>query len=717
MSSSTGALYPPGNPAVFGATLGCDGTSFTLFSRHATAVTLCLFDHPEDRKAREEIVFDPERNRTGDVWHVLVPDAHAGQHYLYRVDGPFEPELGHRYSAELYLLDPYAKAHSRRPCFTRNSLGYDPARGTDAPPAAGQSNIDLIPKCVVVDDAFDWNGDRLLKRSLRESVIYEAHLRGLTMHPSAEAKYPGTYRGVIERIPYLRELGITALELLPLYEFDEHEVSLTDPVTGESLKNYWGYNPMGFFAPKASYAEGTDPMAPVREFKEMVRELHGAGIEVILDVVFNHTAEGNAGGPTLSFKGLDNRIYYMLEEDRRRYRNFSGVGNTFNCNHPVVQRLILDALRYWVVEMHVDGFRFDLGSILARGQDGTLLKRSPVVEAISQDPVLRDAKLISEAWDAGGAYQVGQFHDVRWAEWNDRFRDGARQFWLGQDGVVADFATRITGSSDLYGAGGRKPSHSVNYVSAHDGFTVWDLVSYNKKHNERNGERNRDGHEPNFSNNHGIEGETKVAAIASLRARQVKNLLATTLLSLGTPMLLGGDEFARTQQGNNNAYCQDNEISWLDYGRLREHGEIYRFVRELIRFRKAHAALTRPDFFTGNDHSRNDYPDISWHKEDGNAMDWSSHQHMLALLIDGDQGETRADDDDDDFYFMYNATGRDHTFSVVDPPAGGRWHRAIDTHHASPEDIRPVGSEELLEDQTLYGVRAHRLVVLLPRAV
>ncbi len=715
MSASDASLPPAGDPTTFGATVTPDGTNFALFSRHATAVTLCLFDDAEDHVPSRQVPLDPRRNRTGDVWHVRLPGVGAGQLYLYRVDGPFAPAEGHRFSARLHLLDPYAKAHTRHPFATRRSLGYNPERGTDTAPSAGYGNIDSIPKCVVVDDAFDWAGDRPLEIPLRNSVIYEAHLRGLTRHASAGVADPGTYRGLIERIPYLRQLGITAVELLPVYEFDENEIDRVDPTTGEALRNYWGYNPIGFFAPKASYASGDDPLAAVREFKEMVRALHDAEIEVILDVVFNHTAEGNHEGPTLSFRGLDNSIYYLLEDDRRFYRNFSGVGNTLNCNQPVVQRLILDALRYWVVQMHVDGFRFDLGSILARGQDGTLLKRPPIVEAISEDPVLRGSKLISEAWDAGGAYQVGHFHHERWAEWNDRFRDGVRRFWRGDGDAVADFATRITGSSDLYSQGKRTPAHSINYVTAHDGFTVCDLVSYNHKHNERNGEENRDGHEPNFSHNHGIEGPTSVPAVRSLRKRQVKNLLATTLLSLGTPMVLAGDELCRTQQGNNNAYCQDNEISWINYDGLRSHDDIRRFVTEAIRFRRSHPALTRPDFFTGNDHSRNNYPDISWHNEHGGAMEWGTRHNLLALFIDGDRGETRADHDDNDFYFMFNATSRDHTFILAEPPAGGRWYRVIDTYRSSPEDFLSPGAEQPLEDRRRYRVHRHSLVVLLAK--
>ena len=714
MSAPTSDLAPPGNPARLGAHADGEGTSFALFSRHAKAVTLCLFDDPAQREPSREVFLDPGQHRTGDVWHVHLRDVGPGRHYLYRVEGPFEPEAGHRFVGSLYLLDPYARAHSPPPGRTSESLGYDPQRGPDVPPPRGYDNIDLIPKCVVLDEHFDWQGDRPLGRPLRTSIIYEAHVKGLSAHPSSNARYPGTYRGVIERIPYLQELGITTLELLPVYEFDENEIDRIDPDTGERLRNYWGYNPFGFFAPKMSYAAASDPQEAVREFKEMVRSLHAAGIEIILDVVFNHTAEGGATGPTLSFRGLDNRIYYMLQEDRRHYQNFSGVGNTFNCNHPVVQQLIIDALRYWVLEMHVDGFRFDLASIFARDYDGSMVRRPVIVEAISQDPVLRDSKLIAEAWDAGGAYQVGSFHHARWAEWNDRFRDGVRRFWRGDPGSVAEFATRLTGSSDLYGSDLRSPAHSINYVTSHDGFTAWDLVSYNQKHNRKNGEDNRDGHEPNFSFNHGIEGRTTVPAILELRKRQVKNLLATTVLSLGTPMLLGGDEFARSQCGNNNAYCQDNETSWFDYRRIHEYEDLHRFVRELIRFRREHPSLSRPSFFTGHDNSRNDYPDISWHNEHGGTTDWSSRQNLLAMLIDGDRGETRAEDDDNDFYFMFNATGKEHLFTLVPPPRG-RWHRVIDTYRSRGDDIVPMGGEVALTEGQHYRVHSHSLVVLLAR--
>jgi glycogen operon protein len=672
-------------------------------------VTLCLFDRADDAVPARELALDPVANRTGDVWHVEVPGLGAGACYLYRAEGPHEPRRGHRYMSDAYLLDPYARALAgEKPWRVREQRPFE---GGAARTAAG------IPKCVVVDGTFDWQGVTAPRHSLRSTIIYEMHVKGFTRSRSSGVEHPGTYRGVIEKIPYLKELGITAVELLPVHEFDEHENENVNPETGEPLVNYWGYSTLGFLAPKGSYAaapagaEG-NVAVQVTEFKEMVRELHRAGIEVILDVVYNHSGEGNEHGPTIEFRGIDNAVYYLLERDHRHYANFTGVGNTLNCNHPVVRHFILDSLRYWVTEMRVDGFRFDLASVLARGQKGELLEDPPLLEAIAEDPVLRHAKIIAEAWDAAGAYQVGWFYGGRWCEWNDRFRDDVRRFWRGERGMSAAFATRISGSSDLYSAGGRKPFHSINYVTCHDGFTLADLVSYNRKHNRPNGEDNRDGHEPNFSYNYGHEGATDDPVIGAVRRRQQKNMIGTLLLSLGTPMILGGDEFGRTQRGNNNAYCQDNEISWFDWSLTGQNADLLRFTRLTVAFRKAHPALQRSDFYTGRDASADHIPDITWFNDRGGHTDWTEPGNLLALRLDGAGEEIGHGTDDDDFYIMFNGTTRSRTFRLAEAPGGRPWRRVIDTYFEAPQDVLEGEAVVPLPDQRAYTVRSRSLVVL-----
>ena len=455
-----------------------------------------------------------------------------------------------------------------------------------------------MPKCVFTQEHFHWHDDRPPRHPWSKTVIYETHVRGFTIHPSSGVEHPGTYRGLMEKIPYFKELGVTAVELMPVQEFNEYQVTGINPQTGQPLRNYWGYDPVAFFAPKASYSSSGGLGQQKLEFKEMVRAFHDAGIEVILDVVFNHTAEGNELGPTLCFRGIDNAIFYMLADDKRYYKDYTGTGNTINANHPVVRDHILAALRYWVVEMHVDGFRFDLASVLGRDGTGKLLANAPLLERIAEDPILRDVKIIAEAWDAAGAYEVGSFSERRWAEWNGRYRDDVRRFWRGDDGMLGLFASRICGSADIYAKSGKGPESSINFVTCHDGFTLNDLVSYRHKHNEANGENNHDGTDANFSENYGAEGETTDAGIESMRKRQIKNFLLTLLISRGVPMLLGGDEFRRTQGGNNNAYCQDNETSWYDWSYLEQHREIFRFTRGMIAFRRAHPILSKEQFYT-----------------------------------------------------------------------------------------------------------------------
>ncbi|MEC9116673.1 MAG: glycogen debranching protein GlgX, partial [Planctomycetota bacterium] len=547
----------------YGAVVHDRGVQFVIFSRSATSMRLLLFDDVDDFEPAEIIEFDRESDRWGDIWSVFVPGVGAGQLYQFQADGPYAPEKGMRFDGNARLIDPYAKA-----------LAGTFQKSTDG--------VIRPPKCVVVDDFFDWEGDRHIKRELSESVIYELHVRGFTNSPTSGVEHPGTYLGVIEKIPYLKDLGVTAVELMPIHEFPILDIYGNPPKN----PNYWGYDSMAFFAPHRGYAASATPGSQVTEFKQMVKALHEAGIEVILDVVFNHTCEGNEQGPVLSFKGLENSVYYMLESDPKYYKNYSGCGNTVNGNHPIVREMIFHCLRHWVHNYHIDGFRFDLASILSRDRNGDLVPNPPLVEAIGEDPLLADTKIIAEAWDAAGAYQVGSFGDHRWAEWNGRYRDDVRRYWRGDGGMLGAMATRLSGSSDLYQSGGRQPHCSINFVTSHDGFTMNDLVSYREKHNYENGEDNRDGDNNNLSDNYGVEGPTDRKLIDDLRLRQIKNMMATLLLSQGVPMMVAGDEIRRTQNGNNNAYCQDTPVSWFDWDLVGENQELLRFSKALIQFRK-----------------------------------------------------------------------------------------------------------------------------------
>ena len=591
----------------YGAVIHEQGVQFVIFSRNATEMRLLLYDDVNDKEPSEIINFDRSNDRWGDIWSIFVPGTGPGQLYHFQASGPNDPSRGMRFHPNARLIDPYAKALA----------------GTFQPAVDG---IIRPPKCVVVDDYFDWEGDRHLRRDLSETIIYEMHVKGFTQHPSSGVKNPGTYLGVIDKIPYLQSLGVTAVELMPVHEFPIHEAD------GEVCErpNYWGYDPLAFFAPHRGYASDKTPGAQVNEFKQMVKALHEAGIEVILDVVFNHTCEGNERGPSLSFKGLENPVYYMLESDPSYYKNYSGCGNTVNGNHPIVREMIFHCLRHWVHNYHVDGFRFDLASILSRDRSGNLVPNPPLVEAIGQDPLLADTKIIAEAWDAAGAYQVGSFGDDRWAEWNGRFRDDIRGYWRGDSGTRGPLATRLAGSADLYQPGGRPPCSSINFITSHDGFTLNDMVSYREKHNLANGEDNRDGDNNNFSENFGVEGPTDQPIIDQLRLRQIKNLIATLMLSQGVPMLVAGDEFRRTQNGNNNAYCQDNEISWLDWTFVEKHAELVRYCRSLIEFRRNHPTFRREHFLTGVPNSKDGWSDVSWFSPLGTAVDW--HQSELPII-------------------------------------------------------------------------------------
>jgi len=705
-----------GKALPLGATLINGGVNFAVFSRHATLVTLILFESAEQGSHHKEIKLSPKTNRTGDIWHCFIPGLAEGTCYLYRAEGPYHPEKGHRFNSNKTLIDPYAKALTDLSDWDfKNSRGYDPYAASQDLSYSYTNDLYANPRCVVVDDNFDWQGDLPLNYPLRFSVLYETHVKSLTRHPSSGVSAPGTYRGVIEKIPFFKDLGVTSLEFLPIQEFNENELSTINPQTGRRLVNYWGYSTVAFFSPKSSYAQDRTPGGHVREFKEMVRELHKAGLEVILDIVFNHTAEGSEMGPTFSFRGFDNTIYYILNQNRRYYQNYSGCGNTVNCNHPVVRTFILDCLRYWVMEMHVDGFRFDLGSILGRDESGRLMENPPMLQRIAEDPILSNTKIIAEAWDAGGAYQVGWFPGGRWAEWNDRFRDELRRYWRGDTKQTRFLATRLAGSSDLYLRDGRKPFHSVNFITSHDGFTLRDLVSYERKHNDTNGERNRDGGDNNNSANYGVEGPSNDQKIENLRFVQMKNFIASMMVSLGTPMILGGDEMGRTQGGNNNAYCQDNEISWYDWSFLEKRPDYYRFVKEMIAFRLRHPAFMRSEFYTGREGAYKGIPDISWFDEKGGTPNWDTIGQCLAFRMEGSKAEILSDRDDNDFFIMINGGGKAVDFKVCDPLDGKKWVRAIDTGLPSPDDILTSGKEAMLEKPSAYKVKEHSIVVLISR--
>jgi glycogen operon protein len=654
------------HPLPYGALVHDDGVQFVVFSRSARSMRVLLYNRVEDREPAEIIEFDPDLNRWGDIWSVFVPAMGAGQLYHLQADGPFDPPQGHRFDPRARLIDPYAKA------LAGHFLPTD-------------DGIIRPPKCVVVDDEFDWRGDRHLRRGLSETVIYEMHVRGFTRSTSGCVRHPGTYLGVIEKIPYLKSLGVTAVELMPVHEFPILDCIGQKP----PRPNYWGYDPIAFFAPHRGYAHAHEPGAQVREFKTMVRELHAAGIEVILDVVFNHTAEGNHRGPTYSFKGLENQVYYMLENDRRYYRNYSGCGNTLNGNHPVVREMIFHCLRHWVHNYHVDGFRFDLASILSRDREGNLLPNTPVVEAIAEDPLLADTKIIAEAWDAAGAYQVGTFAGLRWAEWNGRYRDDVRRFWRGDPHMIGPLATRLAGSSDLYQPGGRHPYHSINFITCHDGFTLNDLVSYNGKNNLANGEHNADGENQNHSYNHGHEGHTRQRAVEEVRVRQIKNLLATLLLSQGVPMILMGDECRRTQRGNNNAYCQDNVISWFDWRRVKKHDAMRRFAEALIAFRRYEPTVRQESFLTGQSARPGGLPDVSWFAASGQQVDWQADERSLVCLLAAAPRRRRYDPPNHHVLLFFHAGAEPREFRFPEAACGLPWRQFIDTAEPVPRDVYP----------------------------
>ncbi len=667
-----------------GATVFGDGVNFSLYSKNAERVELLLFDAKDHQSPFQVIELDPHRNRTYQYWHVYVKGARHGLVYAYRVHGPFDPATGHRFDGSKVLLDPYARA------IVSDRYERAAAIGSD-------DNCAKAMKSVVIDtNLYDWEGDRPLNHEFANSIIYELHVGGFTKHASSGLpdRLRGTYRGLIEKIPYLKKLGITCVELMPVQQYDPEDLP------DQSLSNYWGYSPIAFFAPHNGYASDPAPAEVLDEFRDMVKALHRENIAVVLDVVFNHTAEGDEVGPTLSFKGIENRAYYLLEEDPRHYLDYSGTGNSVRASHSVVRRMIRDCLRYWVSEMHVDGFRFDLASVLARDEYGNRMSHPPILWSIDSDPVLASSNIIAESWDIQ-MYQLGSFPGDRWAEWNGRFRDDVRQFVKGGQGIVRSFSQRLTASNDVFGRIFGDPNHSINFVSCHDGFTLNDLVSYNYKHNLANGEDNRDGTDNNHSWNCGVEGPTDDPEIEALRLQQIKNFLAILLISQGTPMLLMGDEVRRTQHGNNNAYCQDNEISWFDWTLAEKHKDLLEFVRKLLYFNRSTPFFQEKVFWLAPEpHSSTK---VEFHGIHLGQPDWQHHSHSLAFTLRNDVFGLK-------MHVVVNAFHEGLTFELPTDNAGP-WQRIIDTSLAAPQDLQLPDTAPPVEEKH-YHVKARSVVVL-----
>lgn len=697
-----------GHALPFGVSHVPGGLNFSVFSSHATSCTVVLFRKGESQPYAE-IPFPPEC-KIGDVYAMIVYDLdYEDLEYGFKMDGPSNAKAGHYFDPKNILLDPFAREISGSEEWLR--------------PKAVQ---EIFPhRARIPYDDFDWGHDRPINLPVQDLVIYEMHVRGFTRHPSAGVRHPGTYQGIIEKIPYLQSIGVNCVELMPIFEFDEGENTRINPETGQLLCNYWGYSTVGFFAPKAGYAATAHHGTQVQEVKNLIKALHTAGISVILDVVFNHTAEGDVRGPTISFRGLDNQTYYMLNPDGS-YANYTGCGNTLNCNHPVVRNFVVDSLHYWVSEFHIDGFRFDLASVLGRDRNGHPLSNPPLLEGLALDPILAGCDLIAEAWDAGGLYQVGNFPAYgRWMEWNGHYRDAARRFLRGDAGVVGDMVQGILGSPNLYAPSGRKPTASVNFITCHDGFPLRDLYSYNDKHNLANGEQNRDGANDNYCWNCGAEGETDDETIQELRYRLQRNAMALLFLSQGVPMLSMGDELNRTQLGNNNAYCHDEPWNWLDWtglaqsvdeaaesGKMNHISGLNRFVSQLTKFRRRHRKLRRSDYFTGMDMQDCGYPDISWHGTRPWTPDWGPDSRSLAFMITGEMGLSSGPEAD----FIYAAFNMWHepiTFGLPKLPPGMRWRRVMDTSRSSPDDFLEPSVEQLLKNQSSMTLRDRSVVLLI----
>jgi len=675
----------PGRSAPLGATVCDGGVNFSVFARRAELIELVLFDDVEAEAGAHVIPLDAARHRTYHYWHAFVPEIAPGQLYGFRASGPFAPDQGLRFDRSKVLLDPYGRALAVPARYTR-----------DAASRPGDNAAFAMKSVVARPAGYDWEGDAVIRRPFAETIIYELHVAGFTRHPSSGVapEKRGTYAGLIEKIPYLQELGVTAVELMPVFQFDPHHAP--------NGVNYWGYQPISFFAPHHAYSSRRDPLAVLDEFRDMVKAFHRARIEVILDVVFNHTTEGGQDGPTLCYRGLANEVYYILQKDRSQYADYTGCGNTLNANQSIVRRLILDSLRYWVTEMHIDGFRFDLASILSRDETGHPVPSPPILWDIESDPLLSGTKLIAEAWDAAGLYQVGSFVGDAWQEWNGRFRDDIRSFLRGEAGTVPRLARRLLGSPDIYGHKQREAEHSVNFVTCHDGFTLNDLVSYDRKHNEANGEDSRDGANDNRSWNCGVEGPTDDAGVEALRNRQVRNFFALELLSAGTPMLLMGDEVRRTQHGNNNAYCHDNEISWFDWRLVERHADIRRFVTLLNAYRRRRDPLPAGARMTLNEllhHAR-----IQWSGVDLRRPDWSEQSHSLAITLESPRGHFL-------LHGIFNAYWEPLAFEMPAAAADQPWRRCLDTALPSPDDISPIEQAALFTG-THYVAQPRSVVVL-----
>jgi len=699
-----GSYYPQGARVMSG------GVNFALFSKNATSVELCLFDQVD---STEPSMVIPMKAKDRFVWHCFVNGCSPSQLYLYRVDGPWDPKNGQRFNKNIYLLDPYATAISGKYDWSLgNHHAYDRGSPEKDLSFSTLSNIKGCPKCVVNGSAFDWKGDHPPSIPMNRTVIYEMHVGGFTKHPSSGVDHPGTYLGAVEKINYLLDLGINAVELLPVHE------GITDEfLTGRGLTNYWGYNTIGFFAPDSRFRVGSGPADQVMEFKTMVREFHKAGIEVILDVVYNHTGEGNYEGPSLCFRGVDNATYYqLLPENKRKYRDFTGCGNTFNFDNAQVIKFVMDSLRYWVQEMHVDGFRFDLASSLGR-RETHFNRLAAFFVAIHQDPILSTVKLIAEPWDIGAdSYQVGNF-PVDWAEWNGRFRDSVRRYVRGDPGMLRDMGYRLTGSSDLYGDDGRSPYHSINFITCHDGFTLNDLVTYEQKHNEANGEKNADGNNCNDSANYGVEGPTEVQSIIDIRRRQVKNFMVTLIVSRGVPMIMGGDEFLRTQCGNNNAYCHDSPLTWFDWSLMEsERRKFRRFVRMLLRFKAAHPVLAQEHFYREacDGECR---AEIVWHGTDGGEPQWENPDaRAIAFHLNGSAIKKPVHVQDNDLFVILNSGGFNAKFTTPEPSnKNAKWYRIVDTSLPDGEDIVDESKSVMIEPPGFYILNGNSSAVLLAK--